>query len=138
MRSFPYNVPVGRLTFALATACSTSLIPTPRAASALGSTCTRTAYFCWPCTCTCATPEIVEMRCARKVSAYSLTVESGRVSDVSVRKKIGESAGFTFSKGGGVDIGGRHCLVPAATAQFPSLAAEWTLRAGGIWRGPAG
>src|SRR6267143_683259 len=88
-------------------------MPTPRAASALGSTCTRTAYFCCPCTWTCATPEIVEMRCARKVSAYSLTVESGRVSEVSVRKKIGESAGFTFRNEGGVDMVGGSCLVEA-------------------------
>jgi hypothetical protein len=50
---------------AFATACSTSLMPTPRAAIAFGSTCTRTAYFCWPNTCTCATPLMVEMRCAR-------------------------------------------------------------------------
>jgi hypothetical protein len=33
------------LTFACDTACSTSLMPTPRAASAFGSICTRTAYF---------------------------------------------------------------------------------------------
>src|SRR5437660_3568111 len=95
-------------------------MPTPRAASALGSTCTRTAYFCWPCTWTWATPEIVEMRCARKVSAYSLTVESGRVSEVRVRKKIGASAGFTFRNEGGVDMVGGSCFVAAAIAEFTS------------------
>src|SRR6266446_6943750 len=123
MRSFPYSVPVGRLTLALATACSTSLMPTPRAASALGSTCTRTAYFCCPCTWTWATPEIVEMRCARNVSAYSLTVESGRVSEVGVRKKIGESAGFTFRNEGGVDMADGNCFAAAAIAELTSCAA---------------
>src|SRR5438128_5652609 len=98
-------------------------MPTPRAASALGSTCTRTAYFCCPCTWTWATPEIVEMRCARNVSAYSLTVESGRVSEVSVRKKIGESAGFTFRNEGGVDMVDGNCFAAAAIAELTSCAA---------------
>src|SRR6266702_5582318 len=117
MRSFPYSVPVGRLTLALTTACSTSLMPTPRAASALGSTCTRTAYFCCPCTWTWATPEIVEMRCARRVSAYSLTVDNGKVSEVRVRKKIGSSDGFTFLNEGGVVMVGGNCFAAAAIAE---------------------
>ena len=60
-------------------------MPMPREASAFGSSCTRTAYFCEPITCTCATPLIVEMRCASSVSAYSSTVESGSVDEVSAR-----------------------------------------------------
>ena len=40
-------------------------------ASARGSSWMRTAYFCAPNTCTCATPFTVEMRCASVVSAYS-------------------------------------------------------------------
>jgi hypothetical protein len=40
----------------------------PRVASALGSSWIRTAYFCDPNTCTCATPLIVEIRCARLFS----------------------------------------------------------------------
>ena len=58
----PYSVPVGRFTLALPIACSTSVSAMPRVASALGSSCTRTAYFCEPNTCTCATPLMVEMR----------------------------------------------------------------------------
>jgi hypothetical protein len=42
----PDSVPVGLLTLARATAVATSSIPMPRVASARGSTCTRTAYFC--------------------------------------------------------------------------------------------
>ena len=38
--------------------------PMPRLESARGSSWMRTAYFCAPYTCTCATPETVEMRCA--------------------------------------------------------------------------
>ena len=49
-------VPVGRLTFQFLSAVSTSLMPICRAASACGSICTCTAYFCAPSTCTCATP----------------------------------------------------------------------------------
>jgi hypothetical protein len=62
------------LTFARAMAASTSSMPSPREASARGSTCTRTAYFCEPKMVTCATPVIVEMRWARNVCAYSSTV----------------------------------------------------------------
>jgi len=65
----PYSVPVGRLTLAAATACSTSSMPMPRVASARGSTCTRTAYFCEPNTWTWATPLIVEIRWASSVWA---------------------------------------------------------------------
>jgi len=42
----------------------------------------RTAYFCEPNTCTCATPLTVEMRCAMKVVAYSSIAESGSVGEV--------------------------------------------------------
>ena len=44
-------------------------MPMPRAARALGFNLARTAYFCSPNTCTCATPLMVEMRCAITVSA---------------------------------------------------------------------
>jgi len=53
------------LTLALPTACSTSVNAIPRVASAFGSSWMRTAYFCEPNTWTCATPLIVEIRCAR-------------------------------------------------------------------------
>ncbi len=48
-----------------ASASTTRSSPMPREASACGSTCTRTAYFCEPNTFTCATPFTVEIRCAR-------------------------------------------------------------------------
>src|SRR5260221_12512077 len=73
------------------------------------------------------------MRCARKVSAYSLTVESGRVSEVSVRKKIGESAGLTFRNDGGVDMVGGSCFVAAAIAEFTSWAAASMSRSSANW-----
>ena len=61
----PYSVPVGTLRVAaLHARCVTSSMPIWRVASALGSSCTRTAYFCAPKTCTCATPFTIEMRCA--------------------------------------------------------------------------
>jgi hypothetical protein len=44
----PYSVPVGLLTLPRAIAVATSSMPMPRVASARGSTCTRTAYFCEP------------------------------------------------------------------------------------------
>jgi hypothetical protein len=53
----------------LLTACSTSVSAMPRVASAFGSSWMRTAYCCEPYTCTCATPLIVEIRCARLFSA---------------------------------------------------------------------
>ncbi len=78
-------MPVGFLGLARAMACSTSSMPIPRAASARGSTCTRTAYFCEPKIVTWATPLIVEIRWARFVWAYSSTVYSGRVGELRAR-----------------------------------------------------
>ena len=71
-------------------------MPMPREASLFGSSWTRTAYCCAPKTETWATPFTMEMRCAIMVSAYSSTVESGSVGEVSARKRIGESAGLTL------------------------------------------
>src|SRR4051794_15721011 len=81
----PHNVPVGWFWFPLWIADTTSLIPTCRLANALGSSCTRTAYFCAPYTFTCATPLICEMRCAIVVSAYSSTSLNRIVDEESVR-----------------------------------------------------
>ena len=60
-------------------------MPIPRAANARGSAWMRTAYFCEPNTCTCATPLTVEMRWAMKVVAYSSIAERGSVGEVSAR-----------------------------------------------------
>ena len=89
-------MPVGRFTLAPWIAFATSSMPMPRLASASGSRRTRTAYFCAPYTSTCATPLTIEMRCAMSVSPYSSSVQSGSVGEVSARKRIGWSAGFTF------------------------------------------
>ena len=93
---WPYSVPVGRLTFAPWMAVTTSSMPNPCAESFRGSTSMRTAYFCAPNTCTCATPLTMEMRCATVESAYSLTVVSGSVSERSDSRMTGKSPGLTF------------------------------------------
>src|SRR5512143_1963195 len=100
-RCGPCNVPVGRLTFHLLKALSTSLIPICLAASLSGSTCTRTAYLVEPKTLTWATPVTMEIRCAISVSAYSSSVQSGKVGDVRASIMMGESAGLVLRKDGG-------------------------------------
>ena len=57
---------------------------------------TRTARFCEPNTCTCATPFTVEICCASCVCAISSSCESGTVGEVSVTNRMGELAGLTF------------------------------------------
>ena len=96
--------PVCRFTFQFFRQDSISLMPIWRAARACGSACTCTAYFWAPSTCTCATPEIIEIRCAMRVSAYSSSVHSGSVGEVRTRYRIGWSAGLTLVKVGGVGM----------------------------------
>ena len=55
-------------------------------------------------TCTCETPLTMEMRCARRVWAYSSTAESGSVGELRARKRTGESAGLTFRMVGGLGM----------------------------------
>ena len=76
---------MGRLTFPFCTAACTSSMPIPRLARRAGSSCTRTAYFWEPSTCTCATPLTIDTRWAMSVSAYSSTAERGRVGEFSDR-----------------------------------------------------
>ncbi len=76
---------MGRFTFAFWTAAETSSIPIPREARAIGSSCTRTAYFCDPYTWTWATPLTIETRWAMSVWAYSSTCDRGRLGDRSAR-----------------------------------------------------
>src|ERR1035437_2754401 len=76
---------------------------------------------------------MVEMRCARRVSAYSLTVDSGRVSEVRVRKKIGESAGFTLRNDGGEAMFVGSWRAVAAIAEFTSWAAASISRSSENW-----
>src|ERR1044071_994316 len=107
--SRPLRLPVGRFTFALWTAFTTSSMPSLRAARDAGSSWRRTAYFWEPFTPTWATPLTVEMRWASRVSAYSSTLERGRVEELRARKRTGWSAGLTFwhEGGGGVAGGSR-------------------------------
>src|SRR5258708_37868433 len=90
----PNSCPVGRLTFQFWIAWSISLRPIFCAYSLSGSICTRTAYFDEPCTCTCEPPLTIEMRGAIIDSAKSSSVESGRVSDVTLAVRIGGSVGL--------------------------------------------
>src|ERR1700686_203026 len=104
-----HSVPVGTLVLPWFSELLTSSIPIWRVAIPLGSTCTRTAYFCAPYTCTCATPFTMEPRCAIVVSAASSTCDSFRVGELSARYRIGWSAGFTLRNEGGVGRGDGGC-----------------------------
>ena len=70
----PQSTPVGWFTLWLEMASRTSSVPIPRLASAEGSSCTRTAYFCEPGT--------IEMRWPISVSPYSSSSDSGTVFEV--------------------------------------------------------
>ena len=82
---YPSSRPVGWLTLWAASAARTSSSVMPRLASSRGSSRTRSAYFCAPNTCTCEMPSTLEMRCAIIVSAYSSTIDSGSVGELSAR-----------------------------------------------------
>ncbi len=66
---------------------------------------------------------MVEMRCARLVSAYSLTVEIGSACEVRARKNTGKSAGFTLRKEGGAGMEAGSWRAAEAIAEFTSCAA---------------
>ena len=107
---------------------ATSSIPILSVCSLVGSNLTCTAYFCAPSTCTCATPSTIEMRCAILFSAYSSTTHKGSVGEVTVRKMMGESAGFTLRNEGGLDKPGGSSGMAAAMAVCTSTAAPSILR----------
>jgi hypothetical protein len=69
LRVGPLIAPLGASTVAAAMTPATSSICKPNAANLVGSTCTRTAGFCWPPIDTCAMPGICEICCARIFSA---------------------------------------------------------------------
>ena len=92
--SRPYSTPVGSITLLLRICAATWLTPIPRLASLDGSSCTRTAYFAEPNTFTCATPSIIDKRCAMVVSAYSSISWTDSSLDVSVILMIGPDDGF--------------------------------------------
>jgi hypothetical protein len=72
---------------------------------------------------TCATPLIIEIRCATIVSAYSFTSESFRTGEYSARFMIGWSAGFTFCSVGGKGMLAGSRRTTAAIAACTSCAA---------------
>src|SRR6202140_3257576 len=88
----------------------------------------RTAYCCEPYTCTCAPPLMVDICCASRFSAYSATVDSGKVVDDSTMFIIGASAGFTLRCVGGVGIDDGSERAAAAIADCTSCAAASILR----------
>ena len=126
-------VPVGVFTFQLEMAADTSLTPILSAASLSRSTCTRTAYFCAPITCTCATPLIMEMRWPRVRSAYSFTSHMGAVSELSTMNMMGESAGLDLRKEGGDGMPGGSSGMAAEIAVCTSTAAPSILRSRSNW-----
>jgi len=89
-------LPFGLSTVVIAIWLRTSSSDRPLATSFAGSTWIRIDGFCWPPIVTCATPEIWLICCASWASTASLTVVSGRVSDVADNSRIGESAGLTL------------------------------------------
>ena len=94
-------------------------MPISCARSLSGSTWTRTAYFCAPCTCTCDTPLTIEMRGASRFSAYSSSVDIDSVLDVSASCMMSWSAGFCLRKVGGEGM-------PAGSSGITSAIAVWT------------
>ena len=95
--SGPYSTPVGRLTFCCVIAVGDFVEPIPRVASALGSSCTRTAYFCEPYT--MHLRHAADHRQAlrdRRLADTRRAVDSGISVDVSASVRIGASAGFVF------------------------------------------
>src|SRR4029077_20839981 len=100
-------LPLGLSTVVIAIWLRTSSSDKPLAPSFAGSTWTRIDGFCWPPIVTCATREIWLICWASCASTESLTVVSGRVSEVADNNRIGESAGLTLREvcGEGRDFG---------------------------------
>ncbi len=73
------------------------------------------------------------MRWASSVSAYSSTVESGSVGELSARYRTGESAGLTLRKVGGVGIVAGSWRWRLAIAACTSWAAASMLRSSSNW-----
>src|SRR5512146_1114798 len=108
-------------------------MPIWREASLSGSSCTRTAYFCDPKTETWATPETIEMRCAKVVSAASSIWGSDKSGELSAMYRIGESAGLTLRKEGGLGISGGNCRCAWEIADCTSRAAPSSERLRSNW-----
>src|SRR5579862_5639842 len=94
----------------------------------------RTAYFCEPKTCTCATPDTIEIRCANIDSPYSSSCDIGICDDVSAKYTIAPAAGFTFWYDGGMIPGGKLRSVWAiaactswAAASISRSSANWSV-----------
>ena len=75
----------------------------------------------------------IEIRWATVVSAYSLTVESGRVAECSTRNITGWSDGLTFWNEGGAGIWGGSCRAVRAICDCTSCAAASMFRLKSNW-----
>src|ERR1700755_241007 len=82
---------------------------------------------------TCATPFSVDNWRASRVSAYSSTLEVGKVSERSARNMIGVSAGFTLRMVGGFGMVGGSLRGAADVADCTSSAAPSRLRSRLNW-----
>src|ERR1700680_764645 len=88
------NSPLGVLAFAWLRAVRTESRPTPSLFSSMGLTSARTAGFAPPPTKTCPTPSTCASFWARIESAALYISDSGTVSEVSAKIKMGASAGL--------------------------------------------
>ena len=88
----------------------------------------RMAGVCWPPMVTCATPGIWLIRWTSLVETWSSTTVSGNDWELAESSKIGESAGFTFLKVGGLGRFLGNCPPAALIASSTSLAAPSMLR----------
>src|SRR3989304_4802004 len=75
----------------------------------------------------------MEMRWARKVSAYSFTVESGRGEELMARERVGGSAGLTLRKEGGLGMSEGSCREAWVMAACTSWAAASMSRSSVNW-----
>src|SRR6201996_9408933 len=124
----PFSAPVAWLTLAAATALVRVSMPIWRVARATGSAWMRTAYLAEPNTPTWATPSMVEICRASRVSAYSSTSDGLSVDELIARNMMGMSAGFCLRKVGGCgrDLG--RLRVAAEMPDCTSCAAPSRLR----------
>ena len=86
------------------------------------------AGVCWPPMVTCATPGIWLICWTSLVETLSSTTVSGNDWELAESRRIGESAGLTFLKVGGVGKFFGNCPPAALIASSTSLAAPSILR----------
>src|ERR1700704_5141837 len=92
------------------------------------------ANFWAPKIVTWATPWICDSACPMVISPYSLTVDSGNVSEPSEINRIAKSDGLTLRKLGGtvISIGKRRCAMVSAVCTSSAAASMLRLRSNWI------